>query len=91
MEDVERYRRQDTPNYFMRVLVALPISKPLRHQEFIVYSNDEHTWVNFRYERFPIFCHFRGHLGHDLNICASHFAAEKNGGVVDYQYRDWLI
>ena len=30
VEDMERRRRQDAPSYFMRVQVALPVSKPLR-------------------------------------------------------------
>lgn len=46
--------------------------------------------MKFKYERLPIFCHFCGLLGHNLRPCASHFAIEKNGGDVDYQYGDWL-
>ena len=77
VEDVKRCRRQGTPNYFMRVQVTLPISKPLRRGGFIVDLDGERTWVNFKYEKFPIFCHFCGQLGHDLNHCASHFVAKK--------------
>ncbi|KAK7821562.1 hypothetical protein CFP56_037589, partial [Quercus suber] len=62
------------------VQVALPISKPLRRGGFIADSDGERTWVNFKYERLPIFCHFCGHPRHDLNHCVSHFAAKKNGG-----------
>lgn len=46
--------------------------------------------MKFKYERLPIFCHFCGLLGHDLNHCAGHFAAEKYGDEIDYQYGDWL-
>ena len=35
VEDVERRRGQDIPNYFMRVRVALSVSKPLRRGGFI--------------------------------------------------------
>ena len=35
VEDVEKWRGHDTLNYFMRVWVALPVSKPLRHGGFI--------------------------------------------------------
>lgn len=86
VEDVERHRRQDTPNYFMRIRVALPISKPLRCGGFIADSDGERTWVTFKYERMSIFCHFCGHLGHDLNHYVSHLVPKKIGGVVDYQY-----
>lgn len=90
VEEVERRRSQDTPNLFMRVHVTLPISKPLRHEGFIANSKGEHTWVKFKYESLPLFCHFCGLLRHDLLHCASHFAVQKNGGIVKYQYGDWL-
>ena len=56
----------------------------------IANSSGKRTWVNFKYERFPIFCFFYGLLGHDVRHCANHFAVEKNGGEVDYQYGEWL-
>ena len=77
-------------NYFMRVRVALPIFNPLRRGGFIVGSDEVCTWVKFKYERLPVFCHFYGLIGHDLRHCASHYAIEKNGGDVEYQYGDWL-
>ena len=70
--------------------MSLPITKPLWRGGFIASSDDQRTWVRFKYERLPIFCHFCGLLGHDLHHCASHYAMEKNGGQVEYQYGDWL-
>lgn len=90
VDNVERRRRQDMQNFFMRVRVALPISKPLRRGGFISVSDGVHTWVTFKYERLPIFCHSCGLLGHDLRHCASHYAMKKNGGEIEYQYGDWL-
>ena len=90
VEDVERRRRQDSPSYFIRVRVALPISKPLRRGGFIAGSNGSRTWVHFKYKRLPMFCHFCGILGHDLNHCVRHFAVGKSDGEVDYHYGDWL-
>ena len=52
---------------FMRVRVALPITKPLRRGGFIAGSDGERSWVTFKYERLPMFCHFCGILGHDLS------------------------
>ena len=74
----------------MRVWVALPISKPLRRGGFIANSGSVRTWVKFKYKWLPILCHYCGLLGYDLRHCASHYAVEKNGGEIKYQYGDWL-
>ena len=72
----------------MKVKVALPVSKPLRRGGFLAGSDGERSWVTFRYERLPMFCHHCGLLGHDLRHCASHFAASKGGSEMRYQYGD---
>ena len=74
----------------MRVKVAVPIGKPLRREGFIVGSNGAYSWVTFKYERLPPFCHYCGLLGHNVKQCASHFAISRNGGEVDYQYGESL-
>ncbi|XP_050242020.1 uncharacterized protein LOC126690971 [Quercus robur] len=90
VEEVERRHRKDDINMFMRVRVALPIAKPLRRGGFIAGSNGVKTWLSFKYERLPMFCHFCGILGHDLKNCAAHFVAEKQGRKVEYQYGEFL-
>ncbi|KAK7839912.1 uncharacterized protein CFP56_017386 [Quercus suber] len=90
VEEVEKRRGQDEVHYFMRVRVALPISKPIRRGSFIAGSDGEKHWVKFKYERLPLYCHFCGMLGHDIKNCTEHFAATKNGNTVEYQYGDFL-
>ena len=75
---------------FMRVWVALPISKPIRRGGFIAGSNGGKSWVSFKYEQLPLFCHYCGILGHDLKHCAAHYAVDKAGGRIEYQYGDFL-
>lgn len=82
--------RKDDVNFFMRFRVDLPISKPLRREGFIAGSNEESSWVSFKYERLPIFYHYCGILGHDLKHCATHYTVQKNGGNLEYQYGDFL-
>lgn len=47
-------------------------------------------WATFKCERLPIFCHYCGLLGHDLQYCAAHFEFKKSGEDFEYQYADWL-
>ena len=79
VEEVQWKKRKDDISMFMRVRVALPISKPIRKGGFIVGSDGVKTWVSFKYERLPIFCHYYRILGHDLRHYAAHYAMEKKG------------
>ena len=88
--EVEKRRKQDDPSYFMRVKVALPITKPLRRGGYLAGTDGARHWVTFKYERLPLLCHYCGVLGHDMRHCASYFAASKQGEVVELQYGDWL-
>ena len=90
VEEVEQRRGPDKLHYFMRVRVALPISKPICRGSFIAGSDGERHWVKFKYERLPLFCHYCGMLGHDVKNCAKHYVVTKNGGTTDYQYGDFL-
>lgn len=90
VEDVERRRRKDEHNFFLRVKVALPISKPLQRGIFLLGLDKKRHWVTYKYERMLIFCHYCGDLAHDLRHCPAHFAASKKENPISYQYEDWL-
>ena len=90
VEDVKKKLKHEVQNLFMRVRVFIPISKLLRRGGFIAGSDGVRLWVNFKYERLPLFCHYCGLLGHDTKHCASYYAASKNEGEVECPYGDWL-
>lgn len=69
--EVERRRRQDGQNLFMRVKVTLPISKPIRRGGFLLGLNGKRNWATFKYKRLPLFCRYCVLLGHDLKHCAT--------------------
>ena len=77
VEEVEWKKKKDDLSMFMRVRVALSILKPIRRGGYIADSDGEKSWVSFKYERLPIFCHYCGILGHDLKHCVAHYAVEK--------------
>ena len=72
--EVEKRRGLESQNLFMRVKVALPLSKPLQRGGFIGGSDGQRSLVDYKYECLPLFCHYSGLLGHDLKHCAEYFA-----------------
>ena len=90
VEEVEKRYNKDGQNLFMRVKVAIPIAKLIRQGGFLAGSDGQKTWTTFRYERLPMFCHYCGLLGHDINHCANYFGLMKSGKEVQLQYREWL-
>ena len=90
VEDVERRRRSEEQNLFLRVKVALPISKPIRRGGFLMSLDGNRHWVDYKYERLPVFCHFCGILGHDLRHYPAHYKESKRSTTLEYQYWDWL-
>ena len=90
VEEVEWKKKRDDVNFFMIVRVDLPISKPLWRGGFIAGMDGKRYWVDYKYERLPIFCHYCGISGHDFKNYVAHYAVEKNGGVGEYQYGEFL-
>ena len=84
VEAVENISKKEVYNLFIRVRVALPISKPIRRGGFVTGSDRERCWVNYKYECLSIFCYYCGLLGHDLKHSASHYVASKKEGEVRY-------
>ena len=82
VEEVEKRRRQDGQNLFMRVKAAIPITKPVRRGGFLVGLDGQKMMTTFKYERLPMFCHYCGLLGHDIKHCANYFVLMKSGKEV---------
>ena len=88
--EVENRKAKEGQNLFMQVKVVVPISKPLRCGGFIGGSDGQRSWVSYKYECLPLFCHYCGLLGHDIKHCAEYYARSKNGSEVLCQYGEWL-
>lgn len=90
VEDVEQRRQTDDQKLFLRVRVALTVSKPLRRGGFLMGSDGKRHWVDYKYERLSVFCHFCGVLGQYIRHCPAHFEASKKLNIIEYQYGEWL-
>ncbi|KAL0013935.1 hypothetical protein SO802_001004 [Lithocarpus litseifolius] len=88
--EVEKRQKVEAQCLFMRVRVAIPISKPIRRGSFVSGSDDARHRVNFKYERLAMFYYFCGVMGHDLRHCASYYATSKNNVEMVCQYGDWM-
>ena len=88
--EVEKWRNNKSQNFFMRVKVAIPLEKEIRRGAFLAWSDGRKHWVNFNYERLPIFCNYCGLLGHDIRYYAKYFSKRKTGTDVECGYGDWL-
>lgn len=50
---------------FMRVRVAVDITKPLCRGRKVTWDQTDKGWVSFMYEHIPNICYQCGHLSHD--------------------------
>ena len=54
---------------FLRIRVSIDISTPLCRGRLVRMGGPSPTWVDFRYERLPIFCYWCGMVDHDERDC----------------------
>ena len=90
VEDVEQRRQTDDQNLFLRVRVALPISKPLRRGGFLLGLDGRRHWVNYKYEGYHCFVITMGSLGMIFITAHLTLKLQKKTTSVEYQYGDWL-
>ena len=70
--------------------MAILLEKEIRRGAFLVGLNGKKFWVDLKYERLPILCHYCGLLGHELRFYAQYFSKTKYGAMVECGYGDWL-
>ena len=91
VEEVEKRQKQEAQSLSMQVKVSIPISKPIWRWSYIYCRIRWGSYLGYiKYERLPMFCHYCGLLGHDIQHCAGHYATSKNRREVVCQYGDWL-
>ena len=75
---------------FLRVRVAVNVSRPLNRGRKVLLGKDGEVWVNFRYEKMPNFCYWCGMVSHGAQEC-SVWLASKGSLPLDQQgFGAWL-
>lgn len=74
----------------MRVRVMLEVSAPLCRGRLVCLGGSEPTWVDFKYERLPIFCYWCGMIDHDERDCLQQARSNVTPGAEEKQYGPWL-
>ncbi|XP_050260061.1 uncharacterized protein LOC126705182 [Quercus robur] len=82
---------EDPENYnFMRVQVAVDITKPLCRGRKISTASGKKGWVNFKYERLPNICYGCGRLTHSDRECLAWTKNEDLLRMGVRQFGPWL-
>ncbi|KAF4361813.1 hypothetical protein F8388_016415 [Cannabis sativa] len=76
---------------FLRIRVKLCVTKPLPIGRMIKLPNiRDEFWIDFRYERLPVFCFECGRLGHPFEQCVSFMERMDNGNDDDLPFGPWM-
>lgn len=75
---------------FMRVRVAVDVTKPLCRGRMITWDHGREGWVSFMYERLPNICYWCGHLSHDDKECVVWLSSKGALSREEQQYGPWL-
>ena len=75
---------------YLRLRVSIDISKPLCRGRVVRMGATEKDWVDFRYERLPIFCYWCGKLDHDDRDCPLSTEINESLEFDRRQYGSWL-
>ncbi|KAM7510937.1 hypothetical protein LguiB_009812 [Lonicera macranthoides] len=72
---IGKFVESDTYNFtgswksYMRIRSTLDVRRPLKRRMKVKMDGDEWSWINFKYERLPVFCFYCGLLGHSDMFC----------------------
>lgn len=76
-------------NYLL-IRMSMDISLPLCWGRLVRMGGLSPTWVEFQYERLPIFCYWCGMIDHDKRECMLWMHSKESLRVEDKQYGPWL-
>ena len=75
---------------YLRIRVTLDISQSLSRGRIVRSRGSNSWWVEFKYERLPVFCYLCGRLDHDEKECLEWLRSAGPIRIEDKQYGPWL-
>ena len=75
---------------YLRVRVILDISQPLSRGRIVRAGGSDSRWVEFKYERLPVFCYLCGRLDHDEKECLVWLSSADPITAENKQFGPWL-
>ncbi|KAH7841895.1 hypothetical protein Vadar_013209 [Vaccinium darrowii] len=75
---------------YVRVRVRIPLNRPLRRGGNVVLGEGLKCWVDYKYERLPLFCHYCGLIDHEIQECSVKSKDVMEGYVKENSYGPWM-
>ena len=75
---------------FLHIRVQMDITKPLCHGRKVRLGEYGMKWVDFKYERLPIFCYLCEMIDHDERDCLQGFRSKETPRPKEKQFGSWL-
>lgn len=74
-----------------KAVVLIDVSKPLTLGAYLDTDDDNgKVWVDFKYEKLPIFCYYCGKIGHEEQGCLELMKDERENNVHSFKYSHTL-
>lgn len=89
VKDIRLIEAGGTDEHVLKILAVLDLTKPLQRGTKLKYRQFE-RWVEFRYEKLPIFCFYCGLIGHNERLCLKRGKDVECGCVSTDQFGYWL-
>ena len=90
VEEVDSDESQMAWGRWLKVRVAINVSKPLKRGKVLSVPGNGKALAMFRYERLPDFCYICGILDHQEQDCDKAVQLKKEGKKANREYGTWL-
>ncbi|KAK7256463.1 hypothetical protein RIF29_29914 [Crotalaria pallida] len=84
--EAEIYVTRDSQSSIPKAVVLIDLSKPLQFGAYLDTDDYGNVWVDFKYEKLPIFCYYCGKIGHEQQGCSDLIKDRNENNVRSSKY-----